>query len=168
MTDHDPSFGTLFSQTSPFTLNFWSWLLFRYPFHPCVSTVARKDPGHSTKSAGGRFQSHAPYFCGFAWSDTVNWQFAWSDIVNWRFAWSDAVNWRMDAWCTQNVRRDCSSFMNTSHATTKQCCKDTTWMDIKKRAIKSYSPSFRITYHMQQEHSDPAWEQRTALYETML
>ena len=30
-----------------------------------------KDPGHSAKSAGGRLQlnTHAPYICGFAWSD---------------------------------------------------------------------------------------------------
>ena len=40
---------------------------FRYPFHPRVSAVARKDPGHSAESAGGRLQlnTHAPYVCGF-------------------------------------------------------------------------------------------------------
>jgi len=35
-----------------------------------------KDPGesHSAKSAGGRLQlnTHAPYVCGFAWSDMVH------------------------------------------------------------------------------------------------
>ena len=33
-----------------------------------------KDPGHSAKSAGGRLQlnMHAPYVCGFAWSDMVH------------------------------------------------------------------------------------------------
>ena len=32
------------------------------------------DPSHSAKSAGGRLQlnTHAPYVCGFAWSDMVH------------------------------------------------------------------------------------------------
>ena len=32
-----------------------------------------KDPGHFAKSAGGRLQlnTHAPYVCGFAWSDVI-------------------------------------------------------------------------------------------------
>ena len=32
-----------------------------------------KDPGHSAKSVGGRLQlnMHAPYTCGFAWSNMV-------------------------------------------------------------------------------------------------
>ena len=48
--------------------------LFRYPFHPRVTAVARKDPGHSAKSAGGRLQvnTHAPYVCGFASTDMVH------------------------------------------------------------------------------------------------
>ena len=43
-------------------------VLFRYPFHPRVTAVARKDPGHSAKSAGGRLQlnTHTPYVCGFS------------------------------------------------------------------------------------------------------
>ena len=49
-------------------VNFLCWLLFRYPFHPSVTAVARKDPGHSAKSAGGRLQlnTHAHDVCGFA------------------------------------------------------------------------------------------------------
>ena len=41
---------------------------FRYPFHPRVTAVARKDLGHSAKSAGGRLQlnTHTPCVCGFA------------------------------------------------------------------------------------------------------
>ena len=33
-----------------------------------------KDPNHSVKSAGGRLQlnMHAPYICGFAWSEMVH------------------------------------------------------------------------------------------------
>ena len=37
-----------------------------------------------------RLNTHAPYVCGFKWRDTVS--------------------WCMVVWCTQNVRRDCSSF----------------------------------------------------------
>ena len=46
-------------------VNFLCWLLFRYPFHPRVTAVAR---------AGGRLQlnTHTPYVCGFAWSDMVH------------------------------------------------------------------------------------------------
>ena len=35
---------------------------------PRVTAVARKDPGHSAKSAGGRLQlnTHTSYVCGFA------------------------------------------------------------------------------------------------------
>ena len=52
-------------------VDFLCRLLFRYPFHPRVTAVARQDPGHSAKSAGGRLQlnTHTPYVCGFAWSD---------------------------------------------------------------------------------------------------
>ena len=35
-------------------VNFLCWLLFQYPFHPCVTTLARESPSHSAKSAGGR------------------------------------------------------------------------------------------------------------------
>ena len=57
-------------------VNFLCRLLFRYPFHPRVTAVARKRPrspqqhvkdrGHSAKSAGGRLQlnTHASYVCG--------------------------------------------------------------------------------------------------------
>ena len=43
--------------------------LFRYPFHPRVTAVARKrDSRHSAKGAGGRLllSTHASYVCGFA------------------------------------------------------------------------------------------------------
>ena len=55
-------------------VKFLCWLLFRYPFHLRVTAVARKRPGHSAKSAGGRLQlkTHTPYVCGFAWSDMVH------------------------------------------------------------------------------------------------
>ena len=51
-----------------------------------------RDAAHSAESAGGRLQlkTHAPYLCGFERGDTVNWY----TVV----------------WCTQNLRRDGSSF----------------------------------------------------------
>ena len=46
---------------------------------PYITAVARKDPCHSTKSAGAHGRSqlnmHTPYVCGFAWS--VKWHGAW-------------------------------------------------------------------------------------------
>ena len=56
------------------TVDFLCWLLFRYPFHPRVTAVARKNPGHPAKNAGSRLQlnTHAPYVCGLAWSDIVH------------------------------------------------------------------------------------------------
>ena len=55
-------------------VDFLCWLLFRYPFHPRVTTVAR-NPGHSAKSAGGRLQlnTHTPYVCGFYWTVLRHW-----------------------------------------------------------------------------------------------
>ena len=51
-----------------------------------------KDPSHSAKSAGGRLQlnMHAPYVCGFAWSD---------------------MTWCLVVWCTQNTLRRQASHM---------------------------------------------------------
>ena len=56
-------------------VNFLCWLLFRYPFHPCVTAVARKRPRSFCQKR--RWQvtakdTHTPYVCGFAWSDTVH------------------------------------------------------------------------------------------------
>ena len=55
-------------------VNILCWLLFWYPFHPCVTAVARTDPSHSTKSAGGKLQlnMHAPYVCSIVWNDMVH------------------------------------------------------------------------------------------------
>ena len=55
-------------------VNFLCWLLFWYPFYPCVTAVACKRSWSSAKSAGGRLQlnMHAPYVCGFAWSAIVH------------------------------------------------------------------------------------------------
>ena len=64
---------------------------FPYPFHLRVAIIARKNPCHSAKSGRLHLNTHALYVChGVEWSDTVN--------------------GCMVAWCTQNVRRDGSSF----------------------------------------------------------
>ena len=55
-------------------VNFLCWLLFPYPFHPRVTAVARKRSRSFCQNAGSRLQlnTHAPYVCGFAWSDMVH------------------------------------------------------------------------------------------------
>ena len=50
-----------------------------------------------------QLNTHAPYPCGFEWSDTVN--------------------WCMAEWCTQNLRRNSSILRGTSHAWTHNDCK---------------------------------------------
>ena len=89
----------------------WSmcWPLFRYPLHTPVTSVARKNPGHSAKSAGGRlqFNTHALYGCGFAWSDVIWCMVIWCTRLQFNkyapyvcgFAWSNVI------WCTQNTPR---------------------------------------------------------------
>ena len=77
-----------------------------------------KDPRHSTKSESGRLQlnMHAPYVCGFAWSDMVH--------------------------GVHRTHWDGSSFMWHQPC---QCCKYTTSVDIQKGTIKKASHSCRIT-----------------------
>ena len=109
-------------------VNFLCWLLFRYPYHPRVTTVAHKrSRSFCQMGKGDRLQlnTHAPYICGVEWSDIVN--------------------WCMVVWYTQNVRRDASSF------TWHQPCNNQTALCVlhfsgySKRAMKGYSHSFRIT-----------------------
>ena len=46
----------------------------KYPFHPHVTAVVRKRPRSFCQKCRGRLQLnvHAPYVCGFAWSDMVH------------------------------------------------------------------------------------------------
>ena len=62
-------------------VDFLCWLLLRYPFHTRVTAV--KDPGHSAESAYGTLQlnTHAPYVCGFAWSDMVHVYMVYTDLA---------------------------------------------------------------------------------------
>ena len=71
------------------------------------------------------------------------------------FAWSDLTR-SMVVWCVQNA----AASRGTSHVTTKQRCKYTTLVDIKKKnSIKSYSHSFGITC----KRRESAREKRIAL-----
>ena len=53
-------------------VNFLCWLLFRYPFHPRVTAVACKRPQSSCQKHRLQLNTHTPYVCGFAWTDTVH------------------------------------------------------------------------------------------------
>ena len=70
-----------------------------------------KDPGHSAKSAGGRLQlnTHTPYVCGSAQSDTVH-------------------------GCMVYTEREPT---RQQFHVAPDSCKYTTSVDIQKRAIKS-------------------------------
>ena len=96
-------------------VNFLCWLLFRYPFHPCVTAVARKRPRSFCRSAGGMLQLN-----------THNTLRMWL-CMKWHGAWLYGIH---------RTRRDGCSFMWHQPC---QRCKYTTSVDIQKRAIKSYS-----------------------------
>ena len=57
------------------------WLLFRYPFHPRVTTVARKRSRsfntEITAWVGKKLQlnTHTPYVCGFYWTVLRHWSY---------------------------------------------------------------------------------------------
>ena len=93
-------------------VNFLCWLLYQYPFHPHVTAVARKRSRSFCSSGSLQLNMHAPYVCGFAWSDMVH------------------------ACMEYTMCRDGSSFMWHQPY---QRCKYTTLVDIQKCAIKSYS-----------------------------
>ena len=71
---------------------------------------------HPAKSAGGRLQlnTHTPYVCGFAWSDTVHGCMVYTE------------------------RAEMAAVSSVWHQPCR-CCKYTTSVDIQKRALKSYS-----------------------------
>ena len=117
-------------------VNFLCWLLFRYPFHPRVTAVARKWSRSLCQKC--RWQiTHAPYVRGFAWND---------------------MTWCMVVLCTQNA---CTRA--TSHGTVKLRRKYTALVDIQKRAIKKASHTFWITRDMNAIES--ARERRIAAFQ---
>ena len=89
-------------------VNFLSWLLFRYPFHPRVTAVARK------RSKVQRWQVTAKYACTLHMWLCMKWHGAWLRGVH-------------------RTRRDGSSFMWHQPC---QCCKYTA-SDFEKCAIKA-------------------------------
>ena len=95
-----------------------------------------KDPGHSTKSGGGRLQlnTHTPYLCGFEWSVTVNWcMVKWCKCIHRTSAETAAVS------------------RGTSHATTKECYQHTASVDIKNTRYK------RIVTHSESHATWAQW-----------
>ena len=98
----------------------WSTFCADFYFGICSSPVLPqlhvKDPGHSAKSAGGRLQlnMHAPYICGFAWSNMVHGCTVYTE-------------------CTKMAAISCG----TSYARTVTDCKYTTSVDIQKCATKT-------------------------------
>ena len=96
-------------------VSFLCWLLFRYPFHPRVTAVARKTPRSFCQKC--RWQVTAKH----AYTLRV-----WL-CVKWHGAWLYGVH---------RTRRDGSRFLWYQPC---QRCKYTTSVDIQKRAIKSYS-----------------------------
>ena len=96
-------------------VSFMCWLLFRYPFHPHGTEVARK-----------RSRS----FC-----QKCRWQVTSKHVYTWRM-WL-CMQWH-GAWLygVHRMCRDGSSFVWHQPC---QHCKYTTSVDIQKRAIKSYS-----------------------------
>ena len=96
-------------------VNFLCWLLFRYLFHPCVTTVARKRPWSFRQKC--RWQVTAKHAYTLQMWLCMKWHGAWLYGVH-------------------RTRRDGSSFMWHQPC---QHCKYTTSVDIQKCAIKSYS-----------------------------
>ena len=96
-------------------VNFLWWLLFQYPFHPCVSAVACKRPQSFCQKC--RWQVPAKHACILRMWLCMKWHGAW----------------------VYGVHRTCqdgSSFMWHQPC---QRCKYTISVDIQKHTIKSYS-----------------------------
>ena len=98
-----------------FRVNFLCWLLFRYPFHPRVTAVARK------RSRSFCQKCRWPVTAKHAYTLRM-----WLGMM-WHGAWLYGVH---------RTRRDGSSFMWHQPC---QRRKYTTSVNIQKRAIKSYS-----------------------------
>ena len=81
------------------------WLLFRHPFHPRCTAVARERFRWVCRKCRRQVaaNTHASYLCSFQHSDTVSWR-----------------------WFTQNLRRGSSSFTCGSSFTWHQPCNNQT------------------------------------------
>ena len=116
-------------------VNFLCWLLFRYPFHPRVTAVARKRPRSFRQKCRWHVIAKHAYTLRM-----------WL-CMKWHGAWLYGIH---------RTRRDGSSFMWHQPC---QRCKYTTSVDIQKRAEKAIH-SCRITC----ERSESARKWRIALY----
>ena len=96
-------------------VNFLCWLLFRYPFHPRVTAVARKRPRSFCRKC--RWQVTAKHAYTLPMWLCMKWHGAWLYGVH-------------------RMHRDGSSLNGTSHASAVST--PLRWI-LKKRAIKSYS-----------------------------
>ena len=121
-------------------VNFLCWLLFRYPFHPRVTAVARKRPRLSCQKR--RWQVTAKHAYTLRMWLCMKWHGAWLYGVH-------------------RTRRDWLSGSRFSWHQPCQRCKYTTSVDIQKRAIKTIH-SCRITC----ERSESVRERRIALYKS--
>ena len=122
-------------------VNFLCWLLFRYPFHPRVTAVARKRPRS---------------FC-----QKRRWQVTAKTCIHLAYVALHEVTRCMVVWCIQNAPRLTLSGSRFLWHQPCQRCKYTTSVDIQKRAIKTIQ-SCRITC----DRSESAREPRIALYKS--
>ena len=127
-------------------VNFLCWLLFRYPFHPRVTAVHVKYPGHSAGSACGRLElnMHAPYLCSLC----INWR----DIMHGCMVYTEPAE-------TAAVSH------STSHVTTTQRMSVHHFGEYSKGATKIDSHSFQIACD-KSAWSASARKRRTALYKS--
>ena len=93
-------------------VNFLCWLLFQYPFHPRVTTVAHKRSRSFCQNCRWQVTAkHAYTLCMWL-------------CMKWHGAW------------LYGVHRTCAKMAAVSCGTSHQRCKYTTLVDIQKRAIK--------------------------------
>ena len=63
-------------------VDFLCWLLIRYPFHPRVTTVARKKSRSFCQKCRLQLNTHTPYICGFYWTVLRHWSQLVPNISN--------------------------------------------------------------------------------------
>ena len=63
-------------------VDFLCWLLFRYPFHPRVTTVAHKRSRSFCQKHRWQVTAKHTYICGFAWSDMVHGCMVFTELVS--------------------------------------------------------------------------------------
>ena len=99
-------------------VNFLCWLLFRYLFHPRVTTVAcKRSRSFCQKCRWQVTAKHAYTLPMWLW-------------MKWH------CNLCMVEWCTQNFRRNGSISRGTSHATTTERYQHTTSLDTNNTRCK--------------------------------